>query len=128
MSHWTEGLEPGDEDRSLVRPYAITRGRTAPERDDLRLITMVVTVDEHGEKTAARGLEPEHRAILEQCREPSAIAEIAATLNLPVSVTKILVGDLITQGRVAVRPPPTARQAGLNTTLLQAVRDGLEKL
>ncbi|WP_030544453.1 DUF742 domain-containing protein [Streptomyces albus] len=126
MSHWTDGLEPDDADGSLVRPYTITRGRTVPERDDLTLITMVVTTDP--DRPAARGLEPEHRAILERCRVPAAVAEIAATLDLPVSVTKILIGDLIALGGVTTRPPMTAAQAGLDRTLLRAVRDGLEQL
>ncbi|MZE78975.1 DUF742 domain-containing protein [Streptomyces xinghaiensis] len=126
MSHWTDGLEPDDTDGALVRPYTITRGRTVPERDDLTLITMVVT--RYPDQPPARGLEPEHRAILERCRVPAAVAEIAAALDLPVSVTKILIGDLIAQDRVTARPPVPAAQAGLNTTLLQAVRDGLEQL
>lgn len=127
--HWTDDLESETADDSLVRPYAITRGRTVPERGDLSLITVVTTVEEEGEQSSARVLEPEHQAILEQCRGSAAVAEIAAALDLPVSVTKILIDDLVSLGRVTARPPLAAGQSsGLNVTLLQAVRDGLRKL
>ncbi|GAA2446533.1 DUF742 domain-containing protein [Streptomyces macrosporus] len=129
MSHWTDHLESDDAEDSLVRPYTITRGRTAPQRDDLTLITVVTTVEPEDGRAAARRLEPEHRAILEQCRTPAAVAEIAAELDLPVSVTKILIGDLVSLGRVTIRPPLAAEQrGGLNVELLQAVRDGLQRL
>ncbi|WP_414720391.1 DUF742 domain-containing protein [Streptomyces sp.] len=133
MSHWTDHLESGDDEGSLVRPYTITRGRTAPQRDDLTLITVVTTVgpEDDGADLAAgeKRLEPEHRTILEQCRTPAAVAEVAAGLDLPVSVTKILIGDLVSLGRVTIRPPLAAEQSGgLNVELLQAVRDGLQRL
>ncbi|AXI76725.1 DUF742 domain-containing protein [Peterkaempfera bronchialis] len=129
MSHWTDGLEADDGDESLVRPYTITRGRTSSERDDLSLITVITTVDpDLGSAAGARALQPEHRAILEQCRRPAAVAEVAAELDLPVSVTKILIGDLVAQNRVSARPPLAVAQGGLDATLLQAVRDGLRRL
>lgn len=129
MSHWTDRLESDDAEDSLVRPYTITRGRTAPQRDDLTLITVVTAVESGDGRAATRRLEPEHRAILEQCREPVAVAEIAAELDLPVSVTKILIGDLVSLGKVTIRPPLAAeRSGGLNVNVLQAVRDGLQKL
>jgi hypothetical protein len=130
VNHWTDGLESGEEEEeSLVRPYTITRGRTAPQRDDLTLITVVATVEAGEGRSPGRRLEPEHRAILEQCRTPVAVAEIAAELDLPVSVTKILIGDLVALGRVTIRPPLAAeRSGGLNVEILQAVRDGLQRL
>ena len=130
MNHWSEERfddeDPGD---SLVRPYTITRGRTLPERGDLSLITVVTALDPEIEPGGGRGLQPEHRMILELCRQPSAVAEIAAGLNLPVAVTKILIGDLIASGRVSVRAP-LALAAGQqpDIRLLQAVRDGLLRL
>ncbi|MFD0431061.1 DUF742 domain-containing protein [Streptomyces zhihengii] len=36
--------------------------------------------------------------MLARCRRPSAVAEVAAGLDLPVSVTKILLADLVGQG------------------------------
>jgi hypothetical protein len=129
VNHWSEERLDDDPEDSLVRPYTITRGRTLPERGDLNLITVVTTIDAEFGPGSGRGLQPEHRMIIEQCRRPAAVAEIAAGLNLPVAVTKILIGDLIALGRVAARPP-LALAAGQkpDIRLLQAVRDGLLRL
>lgn len=127
MSHWTEDAE-SEADGSLVRPYTITRGRTAPRRGDLTLTTLVTTVDVDGNPPSTRVMEPEHRKILARCREPQAVAEVAAALDLPISVTKILIGDLLAVGRVRVKAPMTPGREGLDRTLLQAVRDGLKQL
>ncbi|KPI01154.1 protein of unknown function DUF742 [Actinobacteria bacterium OK074] len=130
MNHWADA-SPDDEDaeQSFVRPYTITQGRTTSERDDLTLITVIATVTGPGEQPDTRGLQPEHRLILRQCRSPVALAEVAAGLNLPVAVTKILVADLIALGRVTARPPlAVAVGQEPDMTLLQAVKDGLLRL
>ena len=130
MNHWSEErFDDDDPEDTLVRPYTITRGRTLSERSDLGLITLVTTLDARIEPGGARGLQPEHRMILDRCRRPTAVAELAAGLDLPVAVTKILVGDLLALGRVAARPP-LALAAGEqpDIRLLQAVRDGLFRL
>ncbi|GHJ35957.1 DUF742 domain-containing protein [Streptomyces sp. TS71-3] len=126
MSHWTDGLEPDDDD-SLVRPFTITRGRTAPGRSDLELITVVTTVAPEGEPEPGPGLEPEHRSIVRQCRTPAVLAEVSADLGLPVSVTKILIGDLLQLGLVVARAP-VGRTGVFDLGLLEAVREGLERL
>lgn len=132
MKHWTEGFDDGDADESLVRPYTITGGRTTSERDDLTLITLVTAISEASSEIGhgLRRMQPEHRAILVLCRRPLAVAEVASGLNLPVSVTKILIGDLIEAGQLRARPPLAFAQAGgfPSMTILEAVRDGLRKL
>jgi len=119
----------GDPEELSVRPYTITQGRTAPSRDDLTLITIVTTAEPAPGRAATRGLQPEHHAILRQCRGSAAVAEISAELNLPVSVTKILIDDLVTCGQVTTRAPiamAAGNEADMN--LLRAVRDGLRRL
>ncbi|GAA3472801.1 DUF742 domain-containing protein [Nonomuraea roseola] len=132
MKHWTEGFDDDDADESLVRPYTITGGRTTPERDDLTLITLVTTMSEVSSDTGhgLRRMQPEHRTILALCARPLAVAEVASALNLPVSVTKILIGDLIEAGQMRSRPPLAFAQAGgfPSMTILEAVRDGLRNL
>ncbi|GAA3611034.1 DUF742 domain-containing protein [Nonomuraea rosea] len=132
MKHWTEGFEDDDADEPLVRPYTITGGRTAPERDDLTLITLLTAMSEVSPETGrgARRMQPEHRTIVALCKRPLAVAEVASALNLPVSVTKILIGDLIETGRLRARPPLAFAQAGGSPemAILEAVRDGLRKL
>ncbi|GGL92039.1 hypothetical protein GCM10010129_39750 [Streptomyces fumigatiscleroticus] len=135
MRHWTEELDD-DADEPLVRPYTITGGRTTAGRDDLTLITLISLVTAQTpsgtDATAERhALQPEHRTVLRLCaRRPVAVAEIAAELDLPVSVTKILIGDLIETGRVRARPPLAFAQNGAlpDMTILEAVRNGLREL
>ncbi|WUB49820.1 DUF742 domain-containing protein [Streptomyces griseorubiginosus] len=122
-------MEPDDADAQSVRPYTITQGRTAPGRDDLTLITLVTTVEPEVAGRSSRGLQPEHRAILRQCRTPAAVAEIAAGLDLPISVAKILIDDLVALGRATTRPPlAVAAGSAVDMNLLRAVRDGLRRL
>ena len=125
--HWAD--EPLDEDPedSFVRPYTITHGRTASDRTDLTLITVVLALDPPEERFTGRGLEPEHRFVLDLCRTPTALAEVAAGLNLPVAVTKILIGDLLAWGAVTTRAPVAVGRKP-DIRLLQAVRDGLRRL
>ncbi|WP_420791143.1 DUF742 domain-containing protein [Streptomyces sp. NRRL S-350] len=138
VPHWSELEEDtDDESGNMVRPYTITRGRTVPERDDLTLITVLTTVGEEadaalarGSRAGARGLQPEHRLILDRCRRPAAVAEVSAGLDLPVSVTKILLGDLVAQGLLKARAPLSVARAagGVDLGLLTAVREGLRRL
>jgi hypothetical protein len=128
ISHWADEPLDDDPEDSFVRPYTITHGRTVSAHGELTLITLVVALGRLRELDT-RGLEPEHRAILELCQRPLALAEVAARLDLPVTVAKILIGDLITLGTVAARPP-VALAVGQrpDIRLLQAVRDGLRRL
>jgi hypothetical protein len=121
-------LEPDAED-SLVRPFTITRGRTAPQRRDLELITVIIAIGPYDDPRPRPDLEPEHRQILHQCRTPVVVAEVAAALNLPISVTKILIGDLIDSGLLTSRAPAKMGAGGvMDLALLRAVREGLERL
>ena len=133
MAHWTDdiGLDHGD--CPLIRPYTITRGRTvAGGQDDLTLISVVTALPADSGESGLRlhELQPEHRAVLSLCQEPKAVAEIAADMNLPISVTKILIGDLIAARRVHARPPLAFAYASEfpDITILEAVRDGLRRL
>ncbi|MEV1239422.1 DUF742 domain-containing protein [Nonomuraea sp. NPDC052129] len=133
MRHWTESFDDDAADEPLVRPYTITGGRTTPERDDLTLITLVTALSEAASSESGHGMrrmQPEHRTILALCTRPLAVAEVASALNLPVSVTKILIGDLIEAGQLRARPPLAFAQAGglPGMTILEAVRDGLRNL
>ncbi len=112
-----------DEAGPLVRPYAVTRGRTKSGRD-LNLITLVVTTAYQN-----ASMDPEYAEILRICQYPLSIAEISAKLGLPITVIKILVADLIEQGFLIFSSPPSP----LNTetpdmNVLQAVLDGIRRL
>lgn len=108
----------------LVRPYALTRGRTRTGRHDLNMITLVVTVDR---ADASFLVEPEYAEILRICQTPRSVAEIAAKLNLPMAVVKVLLCDLIEHDLVVFRSP-AARAPALDRKLLQAVLDGIRRI
>lgn len=109
----------------LVRPFALTGGRTEPSRNDFTLITLVTTVDPPPARTG--GLPPEQIRILQLCRTPTAVAEIAAHLDLPVSVVTIMLCDLLEDGRITARPPLQMSRT-TDYALLKKVRDGLARL
>ena len=90
--------EPG----RLVRPYAMTGGRTRPADDDLELETLVSTTS-LGETSLTLSLERRSIALL--CRDILAIAEISARLDLPLGVVRVLVGDMASEGLVTVHRP-----------------------
>jgi hypothetical protein len=109
----------------LVRPYAMTRGRTRPVSPELDMLTQVVAAGRGSTDRAA--LSVEHLEIVELCARPLSVAEVGAYLDVPLVVVKVLVSDLIQRGdlitgagsRVVERP---------DRNLLQAVLDGVRRL
>jgi hypothetical protein len=55
----------------VVRPYALTRGRTRPTGEALDLIALVTAV--RGVEVNPMGLDPEHLALLRMCRLPASV-------------------------------------------------------
>ncbi|MFF3326662.1 DUF742 domain-containing protein [Streptomyces sp. NPDC002889] len=114
----------------LVRPYAMTGGRTKPGPSNVRfdLIALVV-VDAEAPGSAEEALfGPEHRALLALCRcETQSVAELAADADLPVGVVRVLLGDLLEAGLVKVsRPVPPAQLP--SERILREVIEGLRAL
>jgi hypothetical protein len=121
-----------DEAGPVVRPYAVTQGRTRSTSEMFELITIVVTapVSLFNPTIAPRtllGAGPEHQAILELCTTPQSVAEISAWLKLPLGVVRVLLGDLLDLDLVVVRQPEPADQAPTQR-LLKEVLNGLEAL
>ncbi|MER6434068.1 DUF742 domain-containing protein [Streptomyces sp900105245] len=132
MRHWTEDVDREDADESMVRPFTITGGRTSPQQDDLTLITLVTTIPDPPSDPwhDPPRMQPEHRTLLDLCERPTAVAEVAASLSLPLHLTRILLSDLIASGRMRVLPQVPFTQAADSAALalLHAVRDGLRKI
>ncbi|MFF9343281.1 MULTISPECIES: DUF742 domain-containing protein [unclassified Streptomyces] len=114
----------------LVRPYAMTGGRTRPGPSNVRfdLIALVVVDDDPPGEAEEAVLGPEHRALLALCRsETQSVAELAADADLPVGVVRVLLGDLLESGFVRVsRPVPPAQLP--DERILREVIDGLRAL
>lgn len=109
----------------VVRPYAMTSGRTQPSNDGFDLIAIIVAA--RSATPADVGLTPEHTAIVRLCRQPISVAEIAAHLDLPVGVVRVLLGDLLDRELVLIRPPRPATQLPTER-LFKEVIDGLRAL
>lgn len=122
----------------VVRPYTMTRGRTrAASGAMLDLIALVVADHPPGAEPAGaegevllddRLLAPEHVDIVARCRyAPQSVAELAAELDLPVGVVRVLLGDLVDAALVRVSRP--VRPAELpDEGILREVIDGLRAL
>jgi Protein of unknown function (DUF742) len=115
-----------DEDAGpVVRPYAVIQGRTRPTGETLDLIALATAV--RGARGDAGDLSPEHFAILRLTRLPASVADIAADLDLPVGVVRILISDLRDRTLITIHNPvPPARL--LDPRILREVVDGLRRL
>ncbi len=112
----------------VVRPYALTGGRTEPASGEvLDLVAVVVTAEGAGRSDDTIGLSPEHRRILSLCRGAVTVADVASSIGLPVGVVRVLLADLILHGRITVQP---GRPAGERPSadLLKEVLHGLRAL
>lgn len=109
----------------VVRPYAVTKGRTPPSGDQsFGLIDVVFAT---GEQPAAHFRPgPEHRRILSLCRRPTPVADLIFEIDLPIGVVRVLLGDLV--GEAMLRVISTQSEPGTEQRLLRMVLDGLESL
>lgn len=117
-SEWVDG-EAGP----VVRPYALTAGKTRPSGERIDLIDRVRAVGVVG---LSPRLTPEQVRVLASCQQPSPLVELAADLGLAIGVVRILVSDLRERGLVTIQP---ARPVGVSDlAILRKVADGLRRL
>ncbi|MGI5203600.1 DUF742 domain-containing protein [Spirillospora sp. CA-108201] len=84
----------------LVRPYAMTRGRTRPQGAGFELIAVVAATGvPPGDRLR---YSPDHAQVLRGCARPVTVVDLAADLALPLGVVRVLLGDLRDKGLVAV--------------------------
>lgn len=115
----------GIESRVSVRPYVRTRGRTHA-RPDLFVETLISLPRPRPPLD-----DPEHRAIGDICDEaPRSVAEVAALMQVPLGVARVLIGDMADDGAVTVHP--TAENLspgpGPDGAVLARVLRGLHRL
>lgn len=124
-SQWYDGAAG-----PLVRPYAMTGGRTRSGPSGVRFdLIALVTLDPGGLTADGNpALGPEHRSLVDLCRtETQSVAELAAGTDLPVGVVRVLLGDLLDLGRVTIsRPVPPAQLP--DERILREVIAGLRAL
>lgn len=114
-------VDTGDPDRL----YTVTGGRSRSEDGTFDLVTLIVR-----ESEASPGMQGEHVRILDMCRHPTAVVEIAAELRLPITVVRILLSDLLLTGKITARQPRAARSVASmpDSDLLKEVLHGLRNL
>jgi Protein of unknown function (DUF742) len=107
----------------VVRPYALTGGLTRPFGKRFDLLDLVGAVRRGQDLTP---LSPEQAELLQRCQIPAPLVDLAAGLDLPVGVIRILVSDLREHGLVAIY---RAQPAGFSDLkILREVADGLRRL
>lgn len=114
----------------LIRPYAITGGRTGAESSPIALEALV--------KATPLGVRTRHQfrweaaRVIDLARSDMAIVELSARLDVPIGVTRVLVSDLSVKGAVTVSLPSHERATPSTgeeyTTLLKKVLDGIKSL
>ncbi|GAA1014646.1 hypothetical protein Aple_047130 [Acrocarpospora pleiomorpha] len=119
---WTG--EPPAETSSLVRPYAVTGGRTAPR---MQLAMEALVSSATAGHVDLSTLTPERQAISSLCRQVRSVAEISAMLRMPLGVARIVIADMAAEGLVHVHQPQL--DAGKpDLGLLERVLSGLRRL
>jgi hypothetical protein len=108
----------------VVRPYALTGGRTRPAGETIDLLALICAV--RGAEPDLPQLEPEQILALRSCRVPTPVADLAADLDLPLGVIRILISDLRERGLVTIHKPAPAKLT--DRQILKDVADALRRI
>ena len=111
---------------ALVRPYAVTRGRTEPRRD-IAIEAILVTTARGQQESRFAGRDKQVIASLCDGRAQS-LAEIAAYTKLPLGVSRVLIADMVADGLLALHDPTVVRSGEDRMDLLERVLSGLRNL
>jgi len=114
-----------DEAGPVVRPYTVTGGRARSVVENLDMLAFIES--RYAPDADLVAFQPEHQEILRIARTAISVAELAARLDLPLGVVRVLIGDLLHADLVStydagpLTQPPTEE-------VLRAVIDGLRAL
>ena len=92
-----DAMEPST---PIVRPYALTGGRTRGRSIDLPLEAQVVATEGATNRTSHLGREQQR--IIELAITPLSVVEIASMVKVPIGVVRVLVSDLAEDGLLQV--------------------------
>lgn len=112
----------GDETGRLVRPYAMTGGRTGTDVE-ISLEAQIAASTRASHHLGAYRWEA--AKLIDLVETPMALIEIAARLEIPIGVARVLVADLVEDGAVVVHVPQKTQNY---TSLLERVLDGVRNL
>jgi Protein of unknown function (DUF742) len=124
---------PSNDDRWLdaeagpvVRPYAVTRGRTRPVGEPFDLVATVIAT--HAVIADTGGLGPEHYSVLQLAQAPTTVVDVASDVDLPLGVVRILLADLRELGLVVIQAPIPMKARQVDRDTLREVLHGLRGL
>jgi hypothetical protein len=110
----------------LVRPYAVTRGRTEPTREIA--IEALLQTSALGSSEGQYG-DRDRRRIVRMCEErPQSLAEISAYLGLPLGVVRVLVADMIGANLLVLHDDAESGDISERIDVLERVLVGLHRL
>jgi hypothetical protein len=109
----------------VVRPYALTQGRTRHAGESFDLVASVMTT--HAAIADPSSLAPEYVSVLQLARAPTTVADIASDVDLPLGVVRIILADLRELGLVAIRTPVVMAER-IDKHTLREVLNGLRGL
>jgi hypothetical protein len=110
----------------VVRPYALTKGRTRHSGEAFDLVATVTATRARVRDPAALG--PEHLSVLQLVRSPTTVVDIASDVDLPLGVVRILLADLRELGLVLIRAPVPMKAQQVDKNMLREVLHGLRGL
>ena len=114
----------------IVRPYTMTGGRSGVGLPNIALEALVA-VTPAGMRMRGR-FRWEAAEIIAQSRKEIAIVELAANLEVPVGVIRVLAADLRDQGAITITEPLSEATVDSGDTeyaeLLHKVLDGIRAL
>jgi hypothetical protein len=118
-----DGLaDDGDLTGRLIRPYAMTGGRTTADTD-ISLEAQIQASTRASHHLGAYRWEA--AKVVELVQSPMALIEIAARLDIPIGVARVLVADLVADGAVVLHVPEKTQSFA---SLLERVLDGVRNL
>lgn len=114
----------------IVRPYTMTGGRAGTEAPPIALEALVAATPDGMRRR--RQFKWESGEIIALCRRETAVIELAALLEIPIGVVRVLAEDLRSQGAVTITDPPVELAGEADgeqyTDLLRKVLDGIKSL
>lgn len=114
--------DDGDVTGRLIRPYAMTGGRTTAEQE-ISLEAQIQASTRASHHLGAYRWEA--AKVVDLVQSPMALIEIAARLQIPIGVARVLVADLLSDGAVVLHVPQKTQSFA---SLLERVLDGVRNL
>jgi len=114
----------------LVRPYTMTGGRTGQDVPAIALESLIAATEEG--RAMKHQFRWEASRLIEYAGRGTALIELAALVDVPIGVIRVLVADLAERGAVEILDSAGGMSTDLDavayTNLLKKVLDGIRSL